>query len=183
MRSQEGAGGGCSLGRAPPTGPRAPRGSQRGGVRRHPAMPSTLSGALALDPKRVKRKLLRHPTRFGLGPRTQLTLGIRKARPSTGRVLTLQIPVTAWAQPLKPGGRQLRNMRAAGAACREWRGRGGAQPRQCRCARSASGAGIPFLLAFPLPASGPRTVLICGLACRGPTTQPRPQRSFLSFGL
>ena len=82
-------------------------------------MPSTHSGALALDPKRVKRKLLRHPTRFGLGPRTQLKLGIRKAQPSTGRVLTLQIPATAWAQPLKPGGRQLRNTRAAGAACGE----------------------------------------------------------------
>ena len=62
LRSREGAGRGCSLGRAPPTGPRAPHGSQRGGVRQDPAVPPTPSRVLALNPKRVKLKLFLRST-------------------------------------------------------------------------------------------------------------------------
>lgn len=182
MRSREGAGRGCSLGRAPPTGPRAPQGSQRGGVRQDPAVPPTPSRVLALNPKRVKLKLFLHSTLCGAGPTTQLALEIWRAGPATRTLLTLQMPATVWAQSRKPGSRQLRNMPTAetsvrvgarGGVAAAVRGPGSepVSPLRFRCA-------LPLLRAFPRRGSAPRAVLFhlrFGIPGVYPATAPPPK--------
>lgn len=128
--------------------------------------PPPAAGSLALNPKRVKCKLPRHPTRSSLGPRTQLTLGIRETGPATKRGLTLQMPATAGAQSLQTSGRELSNLRAAGAAC-WW----GPPPRAARAFRVLPlGFRGTHSVSAGLPTAGlwaPAQFFICGLACSG----------------
>lgn len=69
----------------------------------------TLSGVLALNPKRVKLKLPSYRTRRGSGPRTKVALEIWRAGLAIRTVLTPPIPATVWPETSrKLGGRQLR---------------------------------------------------------------------------